>query len=593
MERRFPAWIMVFGMASLMFFLGLGTPRLFDEDEPKNAECGREMFVRGDWLVPTFNEELRTDKPILVYWLMLTSYHVFGVSEFAARFWSAALGVGTCLLTFGIGRVLFSPRVGLWAGLVLSSTLMFTTIARASTPDSTLIFFTTLSLYLFVQLGSLGPEIDSNRPAGDWRSILPTSALSFLAIYAAMAMAVLAKGPVGVLLPSVVIGFFLYATAVSELSKGSRVEPATRLGRWADHLKRWFQPAPLFRIAIAMRPHWIVLALAAIALPWYIAVSLETEGAWLQGFWGQHNVGRFLKPMEGHRGPVVYYPIAILIGFFPWSVFCLPVLKGVMHRLRGGSAESRGLLFLVSWFSVYLVFFTCARTKLPNYVLPCYPAVALLTAWWFERAGREGLFENIRRDFAWAAWSLSAVGVVLAAGLGIAGSMLLEGETVLAAVGLVPIFAGLFVQWTLKRRRLEFARIAFAAGASLFILTVFLWAAPRISRHQDGAYLAEQIQNRPEPAGPVATYNYFAPGLVFYAERPIDRCRGPAEISEALAASGGLLITRADRLEELAPALPPGTEIIARRRRFLRRHDIIVLSRPRPARVALEPASRQ
>src|SRR5688572_18340956 len=143
MERRLPSWAIVAGMAALTFFLGLGSPQLFDEDEPKNAECGREMFVRGDWLVPTFNEELRTDKPILVYWFMLSAYHLFGVTEFAARFWSAVHGVGTCLLTYNIGRVLFSRRIGLWAGIMLASSLMFTTVARASTPDSTLIFFTT------------------------------------------------------------------------------------------------------------------------------------------------------------------------------------------------------------------------------------------------------------------------------------------------------------------------------------------------------------------------------------------------------------------------------------------------------------------
>ena len=151
MERRFPYGAIVAGMALLTFFLGLGGPQLFDEDEPKNAACGREMFVRGDWIVPTFNEELRTDKPILVYWFMLTAYHLFGVTEFAARFWSAALGVGTCVITYHIGRVLFSPRAGMWAGVMLGSTLMFTTVARASTPDSTLIFFTTLSLFLFVK----------------------------------------------------------------------------------------------------------------------------------------------------------------------------------------------------------------------------------------------------------------------------------------------------------------------------------------------------------------------------------------------------------------------------------------------------------
>ncbi len=116
MERRGPLWAVVFCSAMLTFFLGLGTAQLFDEDEPKNAECGREMFARGDWLVPTFNEELRTDKPILVYWFMLASYHLFGVTEFAARFFSAVLGVGTCLLTYHIGRVLFSRAWGCGRG---------------------------------------------------------------------------------------------------------------------------------------------------------------------------------------------------------------------------------------------------------------------------------------------------------------------------------------------------------------------------------------------------------------------------------------------------------------------------------------------
>jgi 4-amino-4-deoxy-L-arabinose transferase-like glycosyltransferase len=118
-----------------------------------------------------------------------------------------------------------------------------------------------------------------------------------LAIYSAMAFAVLAKGPVGVLLPSVVIGFFLYA------------------------------------FAVVHRPRFVV-CVAVIALPWYVTVGLKTNGAWLEGFLGQHNLGRFLKPMEGHHGPVLYYPIAMLIGFFPWSVFCLPVIRGVIGRLK-------------------------------------------------------------------------------------------------------------------------------------------------------------------------------------------------------------------------------------------------------------------
>jgi 4-amino-4-deoxy-L-arabinose transferase-like glycosyltransferase len=240
-----------------------------------------------------------------------------------------------------------------------------------------------------------------------------------------------------------------------------------------------------------------------------------------------------------------------------------------------------GLLFVVCWFAVYLVFFSIARTKLPNYILPCYPAIALLTAWWFERAGEEGVFRLVGRDFTWAAWSLIGVGVVMTIGLGVASSLLLPGETLLAAVGLVPLLGGIAVWWTLKHRGFVPARFAFVSVAALFISTVFLWAVPRISRHQDGAFLAEQIRRHQTPSRPVATYNYFPPGLVFYAQRQIDRCRGPEDIPSLLAQEDALLITRADRWEELRPQLPEGTKILARRRRFLRQHDIVVLGRPK------------
>ncbi len=585
MDRRLPNWTIVAGIAFLTLFVGLGRPQLFDEDEPKNAECGREMFVRGDWLVPTFNEELRTDKPILVYWFMLTSYHLFGVTEFAARFWSAALGLGTCLLTYNIGRVLFSARVGLWAGIMLSSTLMFTAIARASTPDSTLIFFTTLSLFLFVRLGNLTDA------ANGWRELLPKRGLAFLAIFSAMAMAVLAKGPVGVLLPCVVVGCFLYVSAGlnrSQTEPEDSAVPSSRWTRFKQFLRRWFRPVDVLKIAWAMRPYWIVLCVAVIALPWYVAVGIETEGAWLQGFLGQHNVGRFLKPMEGHNGPVLYYPIAILIGFFPWSAFCLPVIRGLIHRLKKQTPEYQGLLFVVCWFAVYLTFFTCARTKLPNYILPCYPAIALMTAWWFERAGEAGVFRSVPREFTSAAWTLIGVGIVMAAGFGVAASIVLPSETILAGLGLVPLLGGLVIWWIQSQRGLDAARPVFAAVAVLFILLVFTWAAPRISRHQDGAYLAEELLEHQAPNSPVGAYNYLPPGLVFYAERKIQRCQAAEDIPALLSRDDSLLITRADRLEDLKPLLPPGTEVLARHKRFLRRHDVVILGRkqPGPAPVA-------
>jgi 4-amino-4-deoxy-L-arabinose transferase-like glycosyltransferase len=393
-----------------------------------------------------------------------------------------------------------------------------------------------------------------------------------------MALAVLAKGPVGVLLPLVVIGSFLYAWAVLNRPHSEEAQTSpSRVSRWGQRLKHWFQPALFFRIAWGVRPYWIVVCLAVIALPWYVAVGLKTDGVWLAGFLGQHNLVRFLKPMEGHHGPVLYYPTVMLIGFFPWSVFCLPVIRGAFGRWKRGTAESPGLVFVACWFLVYLLFFTCARTKLPNYVLPCYPAMALLTAWWFERASEAGAFPKAHRDFTWAAWSWIGAGVAMAIGLGAAASFLLPGETVLALAGLVPIVGGSLAWWVLKSRGLAAARIAFVAVGAAFVLAMFVWAAPRISRHQDGAYLAGQIRLHQSQSARIATYNYFPVGLVFYAERPIERCRVPADIPEVLSGPKGLVITRADRLEELKPYLPPGTKVLARRQRFLRQHDIVIL----------------
>ena len=84
-------------LASTVFFVNLGTPKLWDRDEPRNARCASEMLERSDWIVPTFNGELRTHKPVLLYWLMMSSFRLFGTTEFAARFWSATLSVGTVM----------------------------------------------------------------------------------------------------------------------------------------------------------------------------------------------------------------------------------------------------------------------------------------------------------------------------------------------------------------------------------------------------------------------------------------------------------------------------------------------------------------
>ena len=136
----------IIGIGCLIFFTHLGSARLWDRDEPRNAGCAVEMMERGDLVVPMFNDELRPQKPALLYWLIISAYQIFGVGEFAARFWSAVLAIGTMLATYGIGRRLFNPSVALYSAIVLGTSMMFVVAGRAATPDSVPVSYTHLTL---------------------------------------------------------------------------------------------------------------------------------------------------------------------------------------------------------------------------------------------------------------------------------------------------------------------------------------------------------------------------------------------------------------------------------------------------------------
>ena len=275
------------------------------------------MLERGDWVVPTFNYELRTQKPVLLYWLIMMSYSLFGVNEFSARLPSALLAVGTTLVTFQLGRRLFSDRAGLLAGLIMASCLMFGVAGRAATPDSCLIFFTSLSFLAYVVAVTRqsdgrcvwqreDPAMEESRLGA---SFIPARWNDFALIYGLMALAVLAKGPIGVILPTAIMGLFLLLV---------NAEHRHDAKRWIDRYTGFIRQ--FATTAWSMRPFTLVLTVVAVAGPWYAMVGLRTDGRWLQSFFGTENLARFQTAMEGHSGSIVYYPVAVLIGFFPWSI---------------------------------------------------------------------------------------------------------------------------------------------------------------------------------------------------------------------------------------------------------------------------------
>jgi 4-amino-4-deoxy-L-arabinose transferase-like glycosyltransferase len=233
-----PGWqfALIVLVAAVALFTNLGGPRLWDRDEPRNAGCAAEMLARNDWVVPTFNQELRDAKPVLLYWLIMSAYSVFGVTEFAARFWSAALGFGTVLATYAIANRLFNRQVALLAAIILSTSTMFEVASRAATPDAPLIFCGTMALMIYV-LGTFRPrdtavEWTAPEPRVPGR-YFPTNYLAVAAMYAAMGVGILAKGPVGLVLPTAVIGMFVLIQSLPARA-GAATEPArppSRRGR--------------------------------------------------------------------------------------------------------------------------------------------------------------------------------------------------------------------------------------------------------------------------------------------------------------------------------------------------------------------------
>lgn len=314
----------VIAVACFIFFTNLGSAQLWDRDEPRNAGCAVEMLDRADWVVPIFNDELRGQKPVLLYWLMMGAYQLFGVTEFSARFWSALLAVGTVAITFSIGHRLFNLKVALLSGIILASNLMFAVVARAATPDSLLIFLSTLTIAFYVW-GS--PGASTNRfiqsfSALDWRWIL--------AMGISMGLALLAKGPVGFLMPMAILGMHLLIIRRDRCSQ-------------RHALFTVFDPIHFLKTTLAMQPLLLLAIALLIALPWYVLVGLRTEGDFLNLFFLKEHLGRSTTAFENHSGGIWYYPLSILIGFFPWSLFWLPVAIILYRHQNRASLEKMRL----------------------------------------------------------------------------------------------------------------------------------------------------------------------------------------------------------------------------------------------------------
>ncbi len=568
-----PSGLLVAVIAALVLLPNLGGPPLWDDDEPRNAACSLAMMRGGDWIVPTFNGRLRVEKPALVNWLQLGGFAIAGATETGARLPSALLTIGTCLLVFDLGRRLFRPDAGVWAGIVMATSLWTGISGRAATPDAPLVFCTTLALWAFVR-GACVPGPDGV----GWRhGPIGLSRTAAIGVGLACGLAVLAKGPVGVVLPLAAIGGFCWWQAAGDPGRDAP---------WPRRLA-----AAAFAAASGMRLPLMLSAAAACALPWYAAVTIRTEGAWLHDFLLVHNVGRFAAPMEGHSGPaLLYYPAMLLVGTFPWSMAWIPMVRhGIAAGRTTSPATTVGMRLVACWLAAWLGPFSLSGTKLPGYVWPAYPAIAaaagLFLADWIRRPSPA--VDGWMR-LAWGCLAVS--GAALAVGLPLAANGIAPGTEWLGLLGLVPLVGGC-AAWSLQHQGSRRAATAAWAATACACVGLLVAVAPAAVAHAGGTRQLVANLAATESA-PVPIASLAAPAsAVFYAGRiapggDVPGLAAPAEAAAFVGAHpGGHLVVDARYEDRVMPVLPAGYGVLRSATSFPTRQQVLLIG-PRPATAA-------
>ena len=510
--------LVLFILSFAICSLNIGGNTIYILDEAKNATCALEMMQRNDWVVPTFNGELRTDKPPLHYFMMLISYRVFGVNEFAARFFSAFFGAVTIIITFLFSLKYLGKATANRVAMILLCSLHFTLQFHLAVPDPYLICFITAALICFYLFFDRGNKV------------------YLFAFYAFLGLGTLTKGPVAIILPGLgVILFLIYSRRLT----------------WT--------------FIVSMQPAIGITVLAIITLPWYLLVHYQTEGAWTEGFFLRHNVGRFTKTMEGHGGIFLLTPLFVLIGLLPFSVFVFQAF-----RLTWTERKKDMLVFCLSVVVVVVLFFSVSSTKLPNYVVPCYPFLAVLLGYYLNQT----IAGNIVIS-RWPLWIYLVLMLCVPAGVYIA----LESETYLSHLSglayyfiLLPIGALLALWYACHG---ETAKTYYALFLSFLALNILFFTVifPKADR-ENPVFAAKELLKK--EGLPIAYYKRINPSFVFYLKRPVQPLDSQEELKDYLRShQNALIISRARYLDEIYPA--GDFEMLLKTRDLFEEHRTILI----------------
>lgn len=338
----------------ILFFSILGIRPLFTPDEGRYAEIAREMVVSGNYSVPFLNGVPYLEKPVLFYWLAALAIKLFGLHVASLRSVNAGLALLLCLMTYFVARKLYDRVCAFLAAFILATNLLFFVMANMISLDLTVTFFITASLFIFL-LGSQATAINQRN-------------IYFNLATVAAALAVLTKGLMGIVFPS----------AVTIL--------------WLVFYKQFYLVSKKQLLTC-------ILIFLILTLPWHVFIALSHPD-FLNFYFLRHHFLRFVTPNVDHAEPIWFFIPYGLLGFFPWVVFLPQAFTSCFLK---NTVEKPKDAFFIFWVLFIFIFFSLSKSKLIPYILPIFPALAILVGRYL------GAYASLRglKSGAWLLWIIS------------------------------------------------------------------------------------------------------------------------------------------------------------------------------------------
>lgn len=499
-------------LGALLFFPGLGSRDLWNPDEARYAEVAREMRLSGSYVVPSLNGDVYTQKPPLLFWLIVAaSFLTGGVGEVSARIPSALAAIGATLLVLRLGERLFNRRAAWIAAGAFATCLKILWQGRFGQIDMLLTFLVALGVWFWVRGYTEG------RPG-----LYPL-------FFAATGLATLAKGPAGFLPPLLAIVAFLLIT------------------REREELRRlWLGPGlPVY---------------AAVVLAWLIPAGLAGGREYLDQIVFTQNVTRYADPWH-HFQPWYYYLTVIPAEFFPWSFLLPTALATGWKRFQG--AERKGFLFALCWVVVTVVFFSLSPAKRTVYILTMYPAMALLVGAALDRIAAE--WPRGRRALVWplgivAGFLLLATAALPIIGRGREEAVVLGGDRFVWQVTLafLPVAAGaLYAWWVSRRGEVSRAAAGLTAGMATLAVVAAVFLIPKFDVVKSTRGLSRELLARLGPGETYGIYPRLDSTILFYTGRHAVELDSEEKLREYARRPGRVwVLARRDNLAKIGEPLP-------------------------------------